>query len=841
MDAAEPRPPALVARGIRKQYGGVHALAGVDISIPQAEVHAILGENGAGKSTLVKIIAGVVRPDRGEIVVDGRPLTLGSPQESRNAGIAVVFQELSLVPQLSVTHNLVLSKLPLRKGLVSLRNAEAIAQNALAKLGLDNIDPWAPVSSLPLDQRQMVEITKATMAEPRILILDEATSSLGDAEVERLFDLVRALRDRGTTVVVITHRMHEVWALADTMTVLRDGHTVGRSSVVDTDPQRTVSLMAGRDIKAVFPDKDSTAEREPALELRNVSLHRGQKPWQLTLYKGEILGLGGLQGQGQRQFLHWLYGVESGEGTILRDGAAVKIRKPAHALRHGVVLIPEDRAVEGLHLNLPVRWNLSMATLDRWSRLGILKIAAEKRLYTSAVSRMSIKVRSGFQPASALSGGSQQKVVIGKFMEVHPSVLLFVDSTRGIDVQTKFDFYEMLRSVAREGASCVLYSSDTEELVGLCDRVAVFHDGVPALMLEGAEITQDAVVAASFAVVRGRNERPRRPGAPSRRSVRRFAWQRSYTAAALALILFLIYLVRNHGFGSIEALGITNAALPLALAAAGETFAILSNGIDLSIGSVITLANVLCAVIAGDGHAPAGVIVALVVGAAAGLLNGLIISFARIAPLIATLATSSIYIGCALIVLPIPGGSVPGWVSKWTAGSVGVFPVAVFWLALAIVVGWVILRRTSFGINLQALGGSESASRSAGVNVTRTRILAYVASGTCAALAGVVLAGLTQSGDATIGSVYLLDAIAAVVVGGTSLAGGVGTISGSILGAISLALISAVLLVSGLSTDYQYIVTGLIVIGALLAHSLQSAIGLRTPRRPRIVRGSEAG
>jgi len=325
------------------------------------------------------------------------------------------------------------------------------------------------------------------------------------------------------------------------------------------------------------------------------------------------------------------------------------------------------------------------------------------------------------------------------------------------------------------------------------------------------------------------------------RRARRPPWHRAYTAAALALVLFVIYLVRNHGFGSIEALGITNAALPLALAAAGETFVILTNGIDLSIGSVITLSNVVCAVIAGNGHAPLAVAAAIAVGAGAGCLNGLMVSFARIAPLIATLATSSIYLGCALIVLPNPGGSVPGWLSSWTAGSAGAVPVAVIWLAVAIVAGWVILRRTSFGINLQALGGSESASRSAGINVTRTRILAYVASGTCSALAGVVLAGLTQSGDPTIGAVYLLDGIAAVVVGGTSLAGGIATISGSVLGAIALSLVSAVLLVSGLSTDYQYIVTGLIVIGALLAHTLQGRLGLRASRHVPASRGEAAG
>jgi ribose transport system ATP-binding protein len=493
---------ALRATGVRKQYGGVHALEGADLEVRRAEVHALLGENGAGKSTLVKIIAGVVRPDDGEILINGEPLSEGSPQASSEAGIATVYQELSLIPELSVTHNLVLADLPQRGGIVSFRKARRIAEEALAKLGLGHIDPRSPINHLPLDQRQMVEITKASMQQPKILILDEATSSLGAAEVDRLFELVRGLRDQGTTVIVITHRMHEVWALADSMTILRDGRTIGRYGIKEIDQRQAVSLMAGRDITAAFPAKGVAESKTVALEVRDVQLNRRHAPWTLEVQRGEILGLGGLQGQGQREFLHWLYGAGPGHGTVVREGKPVRIRKPANALAHGIVLIPEDRAVEGLHLNLPVRWNLAMATLARRSHLGIIDMSAEKSFAKTSVDSMAVKTSSPFQPVSALSGGTQQKVVIGKFMATNPAVLLFVDSTRGIDVQTKFEFYEMLRGLARDGAACVFYSSDTEELVGLCDRVAVFHDGVPAMMLEGDEVTQDAVVAGSFAVGR---------------------------------------------------------------------------------------------------------------------------------------------------------------------------------------------------------------------------------------------------------------------------------------------------------------------------------------------------
>jgi ribose transport system permease protein len=328
------------------------------------------------------------------------------------------------------------------------------------------------------------------------------------------------------------------------------------------------------------------------------------------------------------------------------------------------------------------------------------------------------------------------------------------------------------------------------------------------------------------------------PNRPLRRSSLRLAgvgWRRSYTAAMLASVLFVVYLQQTGGeFDSIAALGITNAALPLALVAVGETFVILTNGIDLSVGAIVSLSNVTVASLTAHGHGTSGVVVAVAVGAAAGLANGLIVSYLRIAPLIATLATSSIFIGFALMILESPGGEVPVWLPEWTSGQQGEIPIAAIWLLLLIAVGWILLRRSPFGINLQALGGSESASRSAGIRVTRVRILAYVAAGVCSGLAGVVLAGLTYSGDPTIGNIYLLDGIAAVVIGGTSLSGGVGTIPGTIFGAIALSLLSAVLLVSGVSTNYQYIVSGVIVIGALLAHATQAKLLARAAQRSRL-------
>lgn len=312
-----------------------------------------------------------------------------------------------------------------------------------------------------------------------------------------------------------------------------------------------------------------------------------------------------------------------------------------------------------------------------------------------------------------------------------------------------------------------------------------------------------------------------------------FTWQRAYTPAVIAIALLVVDILRSKGaFSAIQVLGITNDALPLALAALGETLVIFTNGIDLSIGSMVTLGNVTVAVLSRS-HPDIAVIAALAVSAGAGLMNGLIICYARIGPLIATLATGSVFLGVALILLPSPGGGVPAWLAQATVGSIGSIPVSGIWLAFLAVLGWALLRRTSFGVKLQALGGNEAASFSEGVQVDRIRILAYVGAGLCSGLGGIVLDGLTQSGDPTIGTIYLLNAIAALVVGGTSLVGGVGTLVGSILGAIVLSLVSAVLFVSGLSTNLQYVVTGAIVIGALLVHSLQAKRSARVLARRR--------
>lgn len=497
--------PDLVVEGLTKRYGGVLALDQAKLEVAAGEVHALLGENGAGKSTLVKIAAGISSPDSGSVTIAGVPVERFTPLAVRNMGIGIVHQELSLFSNLSVAHNLLLTRIPRNRiGMLDLRAANELAAQALAELGITGIDPRTSVSDLPLDRQQMVEIAKVIGRSPRILIMDEATSSLAGHQVERLFEVLSRLKADGRTVMLISHRMEEVWNVADRLTVLRDGRTVASYPIGEATPERAVRDMAGRDVRTAYPTRvPRDVPAATSLEFRDIRLTPLAPSWDLTLARGEVLGIGGLEGQGQREFLQWLYGLHRASGKVLRNGQELRLKRPQDALKAGIAFIPENRKVEGLHLTLPIRWNLAMATLSRRSTGGFIRFRAEKKMADAAVERMSIKLDSLMAPVSALSGGTQQKVVLGKFMATEPEVLIFMDPTRGVDVRTKFEFYDLLNELVASGKACILYSSDTAELAGVSSRVAVFRGGAVVSVLEGSEITNEGIVAASFAVERG--------------------------------------------------------------------------------------------------------------------------------------------------------------------------------------------------------------------------------------------------------------------------------------------------------------------------------------------------
>ena len=500
---SESAAPFFRMAGVSKRYGGVRALEKADLTCHRGQIQAVLGENGAGKSTLIKIMSGVVQPDEGSMEFDGRPIKLPSPAAANAAGIVCIFQELSLMPDLSVADNIAISNPPQRFGMIDRRAQRRFAEAALERAGAGDIHPLTPVKELPLSRQQMVEIAKALARDPTILILDEATSALTSADVAKVFAVLKRLRTEGLSVLYISHRMQEIAELADECTVFRNGRNVATYRAGTKTDTEVVELMIGREYSHVFPPKpmQMPSDKPPVLEARHLAWADRLKDISLSVRAGEVVGLGGLDGQGQRDLLLALFGVLRGvTGEILIDGKPVSVPGPraAKSAEIGMALIPEDRKTEGLMLPMSVGDNLSFAALDGLSRSGIIDRAAEAKAIDAMIRLLGIRTDGTDIAVASLSGGNQQKVVIAKWLMVSPRIILLNDPTRGIDVGTKQEMYQLLRKLADSGAAIVFYSTDYDELIGCCDRVLVLYDGSVVNVLSGQEITEHALVSSAL-------------------------------------------------------------------------------------------------------------------------------------------------------------------------------------------------------------------------------------------------------------------------------------------------------------------------------------------------------
>ena len=492
----------LTLTGVSKRYGGVRALSGVDFACKRGSIHAVLGENGAGKSTLIKIISGVVQPDEGSITLDGRPVTFPTPHAANDAGIVCIFQELSLMPDLSVADNISITAPPRRLGLIDHRAQRRRAEELLARVGCDDINPLTLVKNLPLSRRQMVEIAKALGRNPKLLILDEATSALTAADVHKVYAILHKLRDDGLSLLYISHRMHEIEELADTCSVFRNGQHIDTFAKGARTDEQIVQMMIGREWSNVYPPKPQrNTPPAPTLEVRGLGWDTRLSDISFTVGKGEVVGLGGLDGQGQRELLLALFGVLRGvSGTVAIGGQTQHIGSPAQAKSPavGMALIPEDRKTEGLMLPMGVGDNISMAALSSMTRGLVVDRGIEDRKIAEMAAKLKIKFGKLSDPVATLSGGNQQKVVIAKWLLTRARVILLNDPTRGIDVGTKQEIYQLLRDLADAGTSIVLYSTDYDELIGCCDRVLIMYGGRIVRELDGGEITEANIVASSL-------------------------------------------------------------------------------------------------------------------------------------------------------------------------------------------------------------------------------------------------------------------------------------------------------------------------------------------------------
>jgi ribose transport system ATP-binding protein len=487
--------------GISKRYGGILALNNMHFAANAGEVHAILGENGAGKSTFIQILSGAVAADEGELRLDGAPCRPRSPREARKSGISPVFQELSLIPDLTVAENIFFGDEQLSAlGTISRRDLNEKASALFASLGLEPMPPDAPVRTLSIGDRQLIEIVKGLAGDPAILILDEATSALLPREVDWLLNQARERAARGKLVLYISHRMDEVRRVADRVTVLRNGETVGTETTAALSDDDIVAMMLGRRLDRLFPERRPTATGRVALRASHLKVGHQLRGVSFALHEGEVLGVAGLQGHGQRELFMALFGAERAEGQIEVWGKPVTIRSPGHALSPeiGMALLPEDRRSQGILLGKPVRENIVLSALTRIVKRGLVDTRAERKLVEEAVAQLHIKTESMEQLAGTLSGGNQQKVVLAKLLATEAKILLFFDPTRGVDVGTKAEIFSLMRGLAARGFAILFFSTDLAELANVADRTLVMSYGAIAATLEGETMTEGAILSATL-------------------------------------------------------------------------------------------------------------------------------------------------------------------------------------------------------------------------------------------------------------------------------------------------------------------------------------------------------
>jgi ABC-type sugar transport system ATPase subunit len=488
--------------GISKSFPGVRALSNVDLTIRAGEVHALTGENGSGKSTLSKVVAGLIQPEEGRVIVDGKECRIESPAQAIGLGFVMISQELTLAPTLTVAENIFLGRLPrTRFGLVDWPQLEKDAVAALARLGV-HVSPRAIVSDLSVELRQEVEIARALSSNARLLILDEATSSLSEAATARLMKLIRQERDAGMAILMITHRMPEIYAVASIATVLRDGKLVSTVPLPETREGDLVRLMVGREISDFYGKRQIDAG-DTIIEISGLHTPLGLlKPTSLSVRRGEIVGIAGLVGSGKSEFGMVLGGAIQGAGSVKIGGRPVALGDPKKAIAAGIGYVPDDRKASALLLVRSVLENFSLAWMDRLCSGGVLNTRRERSEVSDAIRKYGVATSSAASSIVTLSGGNQQKVILGRTFVRKPDVLVLNEPTRGIDVGAKSEIYRMLQDAAERGAAVIVISSELPELLGICDRIAVFFEGSLQAEFDRSEATEQAI--AHVAVAGGR-------------------------------------------------------------------------------------------------------------------------------------------------------------------------------------------------------------------------------------------------------------------------------------------------------------------------------------------------
>ncbi|MCH2117310.1 MAG: ATP-binding cassette domain-containing protein [Pirellulales bacterium] len=846
---------------VTKSFPGVHALSGVDFDVRPGEVHALVGENGAGKSTLINIVSGVLQPDSGLCRLEGRVCEWRDPVAARKMGIVTVHQEADFFPTLSVVENIALQHgLPTRTfGFVDWPAMQEAAQKVIGSVG-ESIGAGVSADRLSVAHRHMLQVAAAVLQRAKLVILDEPTSALTSLESAWLFQQVARLKAGGVGLIYISHRQEEVFALADRITVLRDGRKIWTRNRKEVDSKSLIEAMVGRNLKDSAGDRQRRPNGSapeggplapvPRLEVRN--LHDSKARFQAMNFQvgaGEIVGVYGLIGAGRTEMARGIFGLEAlAGGSVLVDGKPVVIHRPQDAVRAGIAYLPEDRLREGLCRGLSIRANTVLPTLDRWTQLfrsssetelpgatrlphretpvkrwslGLLASRrVEKQVTRQVVQQLEVRQRNIEQPISQLSGGNQQKVVLGRWLLAAPKVMILDEPTRGVDVGAKSEIHRLLRSIADRGCAILMISSDMPEILQHSDRIMVLRSGKMSAEWQAGDVTATEVAEAALPDESVREQSV----STEKRAVshnRRIAGEWGLAAVIVMLSLWLSLTSANFfswaNFGNLLAETALWSILGLAAASV-----IIAGGIDISIGSLLALSAACAGLLlklplAAEISIPLAIVGALLVGLAGGLLNGLISLVGKVHPIVVTLGMMIVYRG--LVIALVSGrqiSSVPeafGWI--WIYPGSGFRAVIVLGAVVSAVLYVIHVHRPA-GRHLYALGSSSTAAQLVGVSRVKTWLFAFGLGGLLTGIAAVIVLSASMQMQSQLGKGWELQAIAVAVIGGVSITGGRGTVVGVVLGAVLLRLVNLALVRWEIRGEQVDVFVGGLILAAVL-------------------------
>jgi rhamnose transport system ATP-binding protein len=829
-------------RNATKVFGGTVALKDVSLDLRAGEVLALLGENGAGKSTCVKLLSGLYKPDRGDIILDGVRIELTSPLDAFRRGISVVHQHPGLFGDLSVAENIFIGHMPVDK---FRRLDHAAMQRRAAELlevvGLD-CDPSVQLNGLRSSEQQLVEIARALSAEARVLILDEPTAALSQREVERLFSVIQQLRTRQVAMMFVSHRMEEIYRLADRVTVLRDGHHIATEPAISMSRDRAVQLMVGRSLSGMYPVKDAQPG-EILFEVSGLGLGDVFTDVSFAVRTGEILGLGGLVGSGRTEIARVIFGIDQPtEGVMRLEGAPTSFHSPGEAMAAGVAYLSEDRLGQSLVMDQAILSNATLPTINQAAIAGLISATKELALVRPDLDRMKLRFRSYHQPVKTLSGGNQQKVVVAKWLATKPRLLILDEPTQGVDVQTKAEVHGLIADLARSGMAIILISSELPELLGMSDRVLVLREGRVMDEIERAEATPERVLKAATDAISendssvstdkdlartinlAAHQEPfsPKPSNPPASAVRRLLLKREFgLVAAMAAVIIPVAAINPRMLSGPNLTALSMDAALLIIVAVAQMLVLLTRNIDLSVASVIGLSAYGAATTLHahpDLNVLAGLAVASGIGLLCGLVNGVVVTVGRVPAIVVTLGTLSVFRGIDSLWTggkQISADQVPqAWLDLTTGRIVGV-PGLVFIAAGVLLIAGFVLRSLPSGRELYAIGSNPDGAELIGIPVKRRVLGAFAVAGLLAGFDGGLWASRYATIDARVATGFELTVIACVVVGGVAIRGGAGTTLGITLGALTLLIIRNGLILIRIDPLWLEGVYGLVILGAV--------------------------